>query len=46
VNERDAQIVMEVLFDIRRAVYDIHEVVFPPDEEDDDAAEENEDDEP
>jgi esterase/lipase superfamily enzyme len=40
VDERDTTIVMETLFDIRRAVYDIHEVVFPPDDEDEDGAEE------
>jgi hypothetical protein len=46
VDERDTTIVMETLFDIRRAVYDIHEVVFPQDDEDEDDAEEEEKDEP
>ena len=46
VDERDTTIMMETLFDIRRAVYDIHEVVFPPSDEDDDDAEEEEKDEP
>jgi hypothetical protein len=46
VDDRDTVIVMETLFDIRRAAYDIHEAVFPPDDEDDDASEEDEEDEP
>ena len=45
MDERDTVIVMETLFDIRRAVYDIHEVVFPPEDEDEDAPEEDEEDE-
>jgi hypothetical protein len=45
VDERDTVIVMETLFDIRSAVYHIHDVVFPLDDEDDnDAEEETEDD--
>jgi len=46
VDEPDTTIVMETLFEIRRAVYDVHEVVFPPDDEDEDDAEEEEEDEP
>jgi hypothetical protein len=42
VDERDTAIVMETLFDIPSAVYEIHDAVVPLDDEDDDAEEEEE----
>jgi hypothetical protein len=42
VDERDVTIVMETLFDIRQAVYDIHDGLI--DDEEEDGEEETEDD--
>jgi len=43
VDERDVTIAMETLFDIRSAVYDIHDVLIEEDEEDDGEEEEEDD---
>jgi hypothetical protein len=42
VDERDVTLVLEVLFDIRNRIVDIHEEMFPP-EDDNGEAEEEED---
>ena len=42
VEDDDVQLVLEALFDIKAAVYDIHDVIFWTDEDED--AEEEEDD--
>lgn len=42
MDERDVTLLMEVLFDVRSRIVDIHEDMFPP-EDDDGEAEEEED---